>query len=83
MGKQKRQAIKTIHTLMQKPKWWNEAFAKYDQKRLYAWAAEQQADMLKPRSLRPQIPHTSFTDTIIMRGYYQPHIVKSKFLLAL
>lgn len=83
-AKAKRRVIATIHVLMRRPKWHNEVFARYDQKRLYAWAAEWQSALLKP--IRPRIDPdlipselTRLSDRRLFGEMYKPHVTRSKY----
>ncbi len=78
--KTKQGTIATIHMLMRRPKWHNEAFARYDQKRLRKWSTEQRAKALTP--LMPHIEESpiGLADQLIMREYYKPFVTKSRFV---
>lgn len=78
MSKKSRQrTIATIKLLMSRPAWWNEAFAKYDQKRLHAWAKEQHAKALEPLQPKFEVPETSFSDRLIYGELYRPYVARS------
>lgn len=77
----KRRVIATIHALMRRPKWHNETFARYNQKKLHAWAAEWHSASLKPvqpRVDRDVIPGElqMLSDRMLMRQIYQPKVMR-------
>lgn len=81
MRKAKRQSIATIRTLMHRPKWWNEAFAKYNQKKLHAWAAEQHAKALQPIKPKLEFSEPTFSDRLLFGELYRPFVAKHNLML--
>jgi hypothetical protein len=82
MRKSKRQTLRVIRQLLLKPKWWNETFARYDQKRLHSWANKVQSEM-REQMLRPRAPKlipedTDIHERLLLRELYKPYIIKNK-----
>jgi hypothetical protein len=72
----KQRVLVTLKSLMERPKWWNEAFSRYDQKRLQAWAEDQRTKSLEYHP-KLDIPETSFSDRVVLRELYRPYVARS------
>ena len=78
MRRYQRPAVTFLRECMEsRPKWWNEAFARYDQKKLHAWAAEQQRKALDitPRLEAPEPNYVA--DRLLWGELYKPKIMNS------